>query len=289
MINDEGEFSHIFSFRRTFYGIPERDVLISDSLLLNFEHENHRIFLTTEIKRCDNCHKIGHLIAKCKQKSNNENTQLNTQLTNNNTTAIQNVLTSNSSNTLPTNSTLIELNDTIDKEMMVICDTNNDTFTKNTIIEQTQLKVTQENALKLHGSHKRDNENKNHGGPSKTTKVQNADGVYAELQKVFESVVDSHISFEFFKNLFSKLSKKEIDNDEIRLEYDAHIKEITKIVETLREVTASVTKARLTRTLMRIQTIFKYQCPKLKIENKNSTSNELTNNSVESMQLSSAN
>lgn len=73
MSNKGEEFAHIYSFRRTFYGIPEKNAQIPESILIHFEQENHRIFLSTEIKRCTNCHKIGHLSEVCRQKKIDDN------------------------------------------------------------------------------------------------------------------------------------------------------------------------------------------------------------------------
>lgn len=79
-----------------------------------------------------------------------------------------------------------------------------------------------------------------------------------------------------------KLSKKRIDEDEIRKQYGMNIKELNKITETLRGITYSGTKARLTNMLKKIKQIFKLQT------RNNSTicnlnSNESENNSMEFM------
>lgn len=262
MSNDEGEFSHIFSFRRTFYGIPEKNTNIPESILLNFDQEQHRIFLSTEIKRCTNCHKIGHLVDVCRQKENVDNTTQHVD--NDNISESQNISSLNSALHLSSSSLNTENND---MEMIDISSVQDKTNK-----QSTQLQLSQQN------------ENKKNSAPSKTPKI-NAEGSYAELEKSYERVITSHLSFEYFLSFVVKLSKKEIDHEEIRKQYTKDIKELTQISETLRGVTVSGTKARLTRTLFKIKNIFKYQNQK----SNQLQSDEFESSAMELVQFSSTN
>lgn len=73
MNNDDNDFAHVYSFRRTFYGILENNITIPDSFIIKHENENYRIYISNEIKRCTHCLKIGHLIDVCKQLENENN------------------------------------------------------------------------------------------------------------------------------------------------------------------------------------------------------------------------
>lgn len=292
MTNENGKLSHIFSFRRTFYGIPEKNAQIPDSILLHFDHENHRIFLSTEIKRCSKCHKIGHLIEKCGLNKTNDTQPATTHTHNNdnNNTTIpesQNVLLNNATNhTTP--STLNINNNNLD--MIELSDTNEEYTQNNKRIKindsLSQISIEQQNIILHHGVQLGGIESKKNGAQSKTPKFLNADGMYAELDKYFKREISSELSSDFFISFVIKLSKKEIDEDEIKKEFSPHIKELTRITETLRGITVYATKARLTRTLARISNVFQLQNPKFFTRN-NKTPNELETNSVEHVQFSS--
>lgn len=59
-------FSHILSNRRTFYGTCESK--LPESIVIDFEDEHYRLFITTELKKCSSCLKFGHLIDNCPTK-----------------------------------------------------------------------------------------------------------------------------------------------------------------------------------------------------------------------------
>lgn len=54
---------HVLSNRRTFYGLCETQ--LNDSLLIQFDNNDYRIFITNEPKKCTNCQKYGHNLDKC--------------------------------------------------------------------------------------------------------------------------------------------------------------------------------------------------------------------------------
>lgn len=238
MNNDDDAYSHIYSFRRTFYGFPEKDAIIPDSVLINYENENHRLFITTEIKRCSICHKIGHLRDVCKQKENEiENEK---EMSNSNTSAIEN---SNNSN-------------------LIIINTNNDLhlsssslYTEINEMEMIDLSDSQNNAS---------SQLLNNFPSINPKKVQSItphaivpEGTNAELKKIYDNVIISDIAFETFLVFLTKLSKKEVNNDEVRKLYSKQCKELVEILEALRGVTQSAMKARITRTLYKTKNIFK--------------------------------
>lgn len=51
--------------------------------MLQFDPELHRIFLSNEIKRCTNCHKIGHLSELFRMKNNDNLSQSNEEVVEN--------------------------------------------------------------------------------------------------------------------------------------------------------------------------------------------------------------
>lgn len=284
MSSDDGEFSHIFSFRRTFYGIIEKNVSIPESILIKFEQENHRIFLSTEIKRCTNCHKIGHLSEICRQNKITDNAH---------TPDITSIHSSESSNLLSVNSALNQSSNSLDNEIIdieindlsVVNDETNDNtnnITKSHSTRFTQFGVASLIENEQHVEKIDDSVDAMNGVQFKTPKGANADGIYVDIEKAFNKVVVSHLTVDYFVKFMIKLSKKNIDDEEIRKQYSNNIKELTQIAETLRSATFSVTKARLTRTILKIKNIFKLQSRK---DNSsiptNTSTDDLENNSME--------
>lgn len=148
-----------------------------------------------------------------------------------------------------------------------------------------KLHEIEQNENNQHGVPTGNFDNEMNGIPFKTPGGSYVEGIYAELQKTFDRVVISPLTFEYYLSYVIKLSKKKIDTNEIRKQYSINIKEIIQITETLRGVTFSGTKARLTRTLYKTKNIFKYQCPKSSIINV-SNSNEIEDCSMEPVQFS---
>lgn len=234
MNTEDNDYSHVLSFRRTFYGIPSKNVQIPESILLNYENENFRIFISSEIKRCSHCHKIGHLIDVCRQVETLNDQNDKTINDNEIISLTQNIdcmdvdlhLSSSSLNTETNEKEMIDLNDDIGNEYITI----DNKKTKNMI-----SKI---------GSH---------GKASNSTNPE----AYSELEKVFNKVVKSKISFQSFVLFVTKLSRKKIEKDEIIKQYTHQIEELTEILETLRGTTQYGTKARITRTLYKVKQIFR--------------------------------
>lgn len=281
MTNDDDGYSHIYSFRRTFYGIPGKNINIPDSILINFENENHRIFLSTEIKKCEYCKKIGHTSEKCRKKLLDDTllSQQKDDLSDSLSLSMKDSAFHLSSSSLNTET------DDMETELIDINENTQNTITSLST-EQTQLSSAQlqVNNKNLHGVQSDGIGNKIHGSQFKTPKVPNSDGMYVELQKKFNEAVNSQLSFEFFISFVIKLSKKKINDDEIRKQYGSSIKDLTEITETLRGITYSATKARLTRTLYKSKNIFKISYPKDKQSiDKIVISNESENHTMEHM------
>lgn len=241
MSNGESEFSHVFSFRRTFFGIPEKNTEIPESILVKFDQENHRIYIATEIKRCSYCFKIGHLSDVCKKKLN-DNKCVDETFTN--TPTQQNLIEINSDFRLSSNSlnTNISENDMID-----ITDMNDD--------DNVNASADDEN-----DEHK-----------AKRIKKSTAQNKHAkdELEKLYNKYVHANIEFEVVDNFLTQISKKQINFKKIREEYSIQIRELMEVIETLRGVTQSGTKARLTKCMKKAKIIFS------KNNSTASTSNEI--------------
>lgn len=59
------EVSHIASFRRFMFVFDDEKLNLPDSILLNFEDENYRIFISNDDLRCFLCKSHGHISANC--------------------------------------------------------------------------------------------------------------------------------------------------------------------------------------------------------------------------------
>lgn len=58
------QYKHVFSFRRQVY-IAQDENELPNSIVVNFEDEYFRIFLTTDELRCFVCKELGHVAGKC--------------------------------------------------------------------------------------------------------------------------------------------------------------------------------------------------------------------------------
>lgn len=62
----EAEYAHIISFRRFLYVYPQEDPLhLPDSIIINYDDDNYRIFLQFDELKCFKCKEIGHVSSKC--------------------------------------------------------------------------------------------------------------------------------------------------------------------------------------------------------------------------------
>lgn len=58
-------YSHILSFRRQLFIKAEDSTKMPNSLLINYDGTNHRIFISDDQVTCFNCKAIGHVASKC--------------------------------------------------------------------------------------------------------------------------------------------------------------------------------------------------------------------------------
>lgn len=123
-------------------------------------------------------------------------------------------------------------------------------------------------------------------GNLKTSSTITPEGSNVELKKIYDDVIISDIAFDTFLFFLTKLSKKDVNTEEIRKLYSKQFKELIEILETLRGVTKSAMKARITRTTYKMKNIFKYPAS----EKSSSASgvlkdkyNESENNTMESL------
>jgi len=65
-VKKEG-FAHILSFRRQMFISTETTIILPNSLLINHEGSNHRIFFSDDSLICYKCKKIGHTSASCNE------------------------------------------------------------------------------------------------------------------------------------------------------------------------------------------------------------------------------
>lgn len=265
MSHEENNFSHVYSFRRTFYGLPNKNVTIPESILFKYEHENHRIYISTEMKRCFNCFKIGHLAEVCNKKDKN---LINTETENEkesqiNTNASQNLESMNLDLCLSSKS--LNINDVIDTDMTDISEVN---------------RPDNNNENDSEGEDNVEQKKKK----QKITNTQNLNAT-EELERAFVNYVHSDIDFNAFANFLNQISKKKIDDDDMRVKYSKQIAEFMEIIETLRGATQSGTKARLTRAVHKIKEIFINKSNNSQSNEVNTLSlyDELQNNTMESL------
>lgn len=241
----ENEYSHILSFRRTFYGIPQKNVSIPDFFSLTFENENNRIYITSEIKRCDTCHKIGHLSGVCNLNKDNA------------TTESQSIVKSheNQTNLININYDLCLSSSSLNEvEMTDISDNIHDNM------QQTPMQLSNFPFTSSTHSSMQKHINTTSKSAKKTTpaEVANIDKLRQLYDEVIVSEISQSISFDYFYGFLTKMSKKEVNEDEIQILYSDQTKDMIFILESLRSVTKSATKARLTKTLYKMRNIFNH-------------------------------
>lgn len=61
------EYKHVLSFRRQVYVVLETNDKLPETLLVDFEDEKYRIFLSTDEMRCYRCKSVGHISTNCPQ------------------------------------------------------------------------------------------------------------------------------------------------------------------------------------------------------------------------------
>lgn len=64
-IPEHNEFDHISSFRRFIFISDDKNVRLPGSLLIHFDNENYRIFISSNELYCFHCHLAGHISAEC--------------------------------------------------------------------------------------------------------------------------------------------------------------------------------------------------------------------------------
>lgn len=68
----ETNYSHIVSFRRFLYIVPEENIIIPDSIIIYYEGDNYRIFIQPDELKCFKCNQEGHLSSRCNNISNTD-------------------------------------------------------------------------------------------------------------------------------------------------------------------------------------------------------------------------
>lgn len=63
-IKDE-DLSHVFSFRRQLFVVREENRVLPDSIMVDFNGENYRVFLSFEDLKCFKCRQTGHIARNC--------------------------------------------------------------------------------------------------------------------------------------------------------------------------------------------------------------------------------
>lgn len=59
------QYKHVLSFRRQFFVAEESSGSIPSSLMISFDNEEYRVYLTDDQMRCFRCKETGHVAAKC--------------------------------------------------------------------------------------------------------------------------------------------------------------------------------------------------------------------------------
>lgn len=76
---EKRSLSHVLSYRRIFFGLLEKNANIPDYLLIEYEGETHKIFISDKIKKCTVCQKYGHVSENCEQMIQ-ENTESSSEI-----------------------------------------------------------------------------------------------------------------------------------------------------------------------------------------------------------------
>lgn len=82
------EYSHVYSFRRQVFIVPDDSVSLPSSLIVNFDEDSFRIFLATDELRCFSCKEVGHISKNCPQGIPNKNTSPETTPSNEDSTKV---------------------------------------------------------------------------------------------------------------------------------------------------------------------------------------------------------
>lgn len=67
-------FSHIASFRRSFYGVPKKNIVIPEFININHNDQQYKIFISDSNSKCSVCSRYGHTNTNCQQNQNNRQT-----------------------------------------------------------------------------------------------------------------------------------------------------------------------------------------------------------------------
>lgn len=59
------EYRHVLSFRRQFFATEDTTSSIPPTLLIKYDDEEYRVFLTDDQLKCFRCKEVGHVAAKC--------------------------------------------------------------------------------------------------------------------------------------------------------------------------------------------------------------------------------
>lgn len=59
------QLQNILSYRRSFYATNEDNIIVPETILLTYQEEHYRIFISDESKKCGKCLKYGHITENC--------------------------------------------------------------------------------------------------------------------------------------------------------------------------------------------------------------------------------
>lgn len=72
------EVSHVCSFRRQVFVAPT-NIILPDSILINYDNTDYRIYLSGDIIECFKCNETGHPASKCPKNIEHEANKINTE------------------------------------------------------------------------------------------------------------------------------------------------------------------------------------------------------------------
>lgn len=279
--SEKNNFAHVYSFRRTFYGIPNKGCDVPDHFYVRFDDENYRIYINTDVKRCMLCRKIGHLKEFCPVSTINQNNDISIlSLINNDTPSIENGSFTNKN-------IEIENHEILQSQSHIMIDSRIDKQSQPLLLVEEESDIEECEMIEIDNTNiERNDKNKAPNDisppPQKKVKAQ-SQSLYEESHEIeLKQLFSSHIqlptfTYEFLESFMDTICKKEISEKHIKENYLPHMQELHDILENLRTVARATTKYKLTIALRKLKTI----AGKLNIVVK--SDDNFKNNSLESV------